>query len=69
MAVKKAGLRAVLCDMALEDFNIDENSLPGVISSKTLAVVGGRAGVKRPSCQWQVAVSGSGSRLAVCGAW
>lgn len=40
VAVRKALLRPVLCDISLEDFNLDENFLTGVISSKTLAVVG-----------------------------
>ncbi len=38
VAIKKAGLKPVLCDIALEDFNIDRKSLPEVISQDTLAV-------------------------------
>jgi len=40
VAVRKAGLRPVLCDISLEDFNLDGDLLSGVISSATLAVVG-----------------------------
>ncbi|MCX5679917.1 MAG: DegT/DnrJ/EryC1/StrS family aminotransferase [Candidatus Omnitrophica bacterium] len=40
VAVKKAGLKPVLCDITLEDFNLDEDLLSGIISSATLAVVG-----------------------------
>ena len=40
VAIRKAGLRPVLCDITLEDFNLDEDLLSGVISSDTLAVVG-----------------------------
>ncbi len=38
VAIKKAGLKPVLCDITLEDFNIDRKSLPEVISQDTLAV-------------------------------
>lgn len=40
VAVRKAGLEPVLCDITLEDFNLDEDLLSRVITSKTLAVVG-----------------------------
>lgn len=40
VAVKKAGLTPVLCDISMEDFNLDINSLPGAISKNTLAVAG-----------------------------
>lgn len=40
VAVRKAGLVPVLCDISLEDFNLDVDSLQGVISEKTLAIVG-----------------------------
>jgi len=39
VAVKKAGLKPILCDISLDDFNADSNALKGVISSDTLAVV------------------------------
>jgi perosamine synthetase len=40
VAVRKAGLKPVLCDISLEDFSLDQNSLKDAISSNTLAVVG-----------------------------
>lgn len=40
VAVQKAGLTPVLCDISLKDFNLDIDFLPGVISKNTLAVVG-----------------------------
>ena len=40
VAIKKAGLKAVLCDISLDDFNLDSGLLSGVISSDTLAVIG-----------------------------
>jgi perosamine synthetase len=39
VAVRKAGLKPVLCDISLEDLGLDENFLKGTISSRTLAVV------------------------------
>jgi dTDP-4-amino-4,6-dideoxygalactose transaminase len=39
VAVLKAGLKPVLCDISLEDFNLDRHYLAKVISSDTLAVV------------------------------
>jgi dTDP-4-amino-4,6-dideoxygalactose transaminase len=39
VAVKKAGLKPVLVDISLEDFNLDCRLLGGVISNNTLAVV------------------------------
>jgi perosamine synthetase len=38
VAVKKAGLRPVLCDVSLDDFNMDMGILPTLISSRTLAI-------------------------------
>ncbi|UCD35853.1 MAG: DegT/DnrJ/EryC1/StrS family aminotransferase [Nitrospiraceae bacterium] len=38
-AIRKAGLKPVLCDISLDDFNIDTESLPGIITSRTLCVV------------------------------
>ncbi len=38
VAIKKSGLKPVLCDIAWEDFNIDRKILPGVVSRNTLAV-------------------------------
>jgi len=40
VAVRKAGLKPLLCDISLEDFGLDEELLPHVISADTLAVVG-----------------------------
>jgi len=40
VAIRKAGLKPILCDISLEDFNLNENYLADTISSKTLAVVG-----------------------------
>jgi perosamine synthetase len=39
VAIKKAGLKPVLCDISLEDFNLDRKRLLEVISGNTLAVV------------------------------
>jgi len=39
VAVRKAGLKPVLCDISLEDFNLDEKFLKHAISPNTLAVV------------------------------
>ncbi len=39
VAIKKAGLKPVLCDITLEDFNLDRKILSGVVSGNTLAVV------------------------------
>lgn len=39
VAVVKAGLKPVLCDISLEDFNLDRDVLLKVISQDTLAVV------------------------------
>lgn len=39
VAIKKAGLKPVLVDISLEDFNLDRRLLAGVISNNTLAVV------------------------------
>lgn len=38
VAIRKAGLKPVLCDISLGDFNADVNDLAGRISEKTLAV-------------------------------
>lgn len=39
VAVQKAGLKTVLCDVSMDDLNMDDKLLPGVISKDTLAVV------------------------------
>ena len=39
VAIKKAGLKPVLCDISLKDFNIDLNALNSVVSQNTLCVV------------------------------
>lgn len=40
VAIKKAGLKPVLCDISLDDFNMDYGKLEDVISQNTLAVLG-----------------------------
>jgi dTDP-4-amino-4,6-dideoxygalactose transaminase len=40
VAVKKAGLTPVLCDISPEDFNMDPGFLPKVVSDNTLGIVG-----------------------------
>ena len=39
VAIKKAGLKPVLCDISLDDFNLDRKRLLEIVSTKTLAVV------------------------------
>jgi dTDP-4-amino-4,6-dideoxygalactose transaminase len=39
VAVRKAGLEPVLCDIALEDFNMDVNAVGELITSNTLCIV------------------------------
>ena len=39
VAIKKAGLTPVLCDIALKDFNMDLDKLQYVVNEKTLAIV------------------------------
>ncbi|MFA5118429.1 MAG: DegT/DnrJ/EryC1/StrS family aminotransferase [Candidatus Omnitrophota bacterium] len=39
VAVKKAGLKPVLCDISMDDFNADAESLFAAVSADTLAVV------------------------------
>lgn len=39
VAVQAAGLRAVLCDVSLSDFNIDKDSALALVTDKTLAIV------------------------------
>ncbi len=39
VAVKKAGLIPVLCDISLKDFNLDADKLLGAVSQDTLAIV------------------------------
>ena len=40
VAVKKADLKPVLCDISLDDFNSDFALLPGLISQNTLCILG-----------------------------
>ena len=40
IAIKKANLRPVLCDISLDDFNMDMNLLDGVVNKDTLCIVG-----------------------------
>ncbi|MBN3040696.1 MAG: DegT/DnrJ/EryC1/StrS family aminotransferase, partial [Candidatus Omnitrophica bacterium] len=39
-AIQKAGLKPVLCDVSLRDFNMSLDSLPKLVSENTLCVVG-----------------------------
>jgi len=39
IAIQKAGLRPVLCDISLDDFNMDAKLLPDVVSKDTLCVL------------------------------
>jgi len=40
VAVKKAGLKPVLCDISLDDFNMDINLLSNSVSKNTLCILG-----------------------------
>ena len=40
IAIKKTGLKPVLCDISLGDFNMDANFLPGIVSKETLCILG-----------------------------
>lgn len=40
IAIKKANLKPVLCDISLEDFNLDVNLLANLVSGETLCIVG-----------------------------
>lgn len=40
VAIKKAGLKPVLCDISLGDFNMDANLLSGIVSENTLCILG-----------------------------
>lgn len=40
IAIKKAGLKPVLCDISLDDFNMDVNLLPAIVSEQTLCIIG-----------------------------
>ena len=40
IAIKKAGLKPVVCDISLDDFNMDVNLLPAVVSEQTLCILG-----------------------------
>jgi dTDP-4-amino-4,6-dideoxygalactose transaminase len=39
VAIRKAGLKPVLCDISLEDFNMDPEAIPKALSERTLAVL------------------------------
>ena len=39
LPILKAGLKTVLCDISLKDFNMDLNLLPSLVSEETLAIV------------------------------
>jgi dTDP-4-amino-4,6-dideoxygalactose transaminase len=39
-AIKSEGLKPVLCDISLDDFNLDASKLPEVVSGRTLAIIG-----------------------------
>ncbi|MBW1823388.1 MAG: DegT/DnrJ/EryC1/StrS family aminotransferase [Deltaproteobacteria bacterium] len=38
--IRKAGLKPVLCDISLDDFNMDVNLLPAAVSEQTLCILG-----------------------------
>lgn len=38
VAARKAGLKTILCDISLADFNVDTNEIANVLSNRTLAV-------------------------------
>lgn len=40
IAIKKAGLKPILCDVSLDDFNIDVNLLPEIVTKETLCILG-----------------------------
>jgi len=40
LAVRKAGLIPVFCDISLDDFNMDLKALPGLVNKDTLCIVG-----------------------------
>ena len=40
IVIRKAGLKPVLCDISLDDFNMDVNLLPAVVSEQTLCILG-----------------------------
>jgi len=39
IAIKKAGLEPMLCDISLDDFNMDANLLPSIVSKDTLCIL------------------------------
>jgi dTDP-4-amino-4,6-dideoxygalactose transaminase len=39
VAIHKAGLKPVLCDISLEDFNMDTKTVRGMVSTETLCIV------------------------------
>lgn len=40
MAIKRSGLKPVICDISLDDFNLDFNKLSTCVSERTLAILG-----------------------------
>ncbi|MCP4650961.1 MAG: hypothetical protein GY853_12915 [PVC group bacterium] len=40
VAIQKAGLKPVLCDISLDDFNLNADLLKQVVTEKTLAIIG-----------------------------
>lgn len=40
IVIRKAGLRPVLCDISLDDFNMDVGLLPDIVSKNTLCILG-----------------------------
>lgn len=40
IAIQKAGLKPMLCDISLDDFNMDANLLPDIVSKDTLCILG-----------------------------
>lgn len=39
IAIQKAGLKPLLCDISLDDFNMDANLLSGIVSENTLCIL------------------------------
>jgi len=40
IVIRKAGLKPVLCDISLDDFNMDVDLLPAIVSERTLCILG-----------------------------
>lgn len=40
VAIRKAGLKPILCDISQDEFNLDSSLLPNIVSKQTLAILG-----------------------------